>query len=266
MTYSGEIAYVTAGNTKGGSIQGLSSGQNMYGPMGILGHKNEGTVNLDTVKFLGTRVPASTVEGGSNFSADLYASQVITGTVNVTGTNQGGTTGGATPTAAPTETAVNQATATTTAVTPATAPDYVYVPQLDKVLDAARANQVNPVFSQQTAVADSKTNIRIVGTITREAAKRAYTLGFKLTIVRSSDGKKAVACTSQYDAYQSINANGSEVTAEELGGEYIYAMVLNNLPASGTYTIYAQTRFLDQSGVEHFGGVQTITVVNGVIQ
>lgn len=266
VTYSGEIAYVTAGNYKGGAISGLTTGQNMYGPMGILGHKNEGTVNLTDVKFIGTRVAPSSVSGGSNFSADLYASQVTTGTVNVSGDNEGGTTGGATPAAAPTETAVTQATATTTAVTPATAPTYVYVPQLNKVLDAARANQVNPIFSQQTAVADSKTNIRLVGTMTREAAIRAYTLGFKLTIVRSSDGKKAVTCTSQYDAYQTITANGNKVTAEQLGGEYIYAMVLNNLPASGTFTIYAQTRFLDQEGVEHFGGLQTITVVNGVIQ
>lgn len=94
-------------------------------------------------------------------------------------------------------------------------------------------------------------------------------IGFEVTV----SGKTAKIHYSA-NVYGTIYGNENGLityTAQELGGEYVYGLVINNIPADDAVTLtirtYAKDKAVDGEGaaIEYFGAAQTITIQNGAL-
>lgn len=94
-------------------------------------------------------------------------------------------------------------------------------------------------------------------------------IGFEVTV----SGKTAKIHYSA-NVYGTIYGNENGLityTAQELGGEYVYGLVINNIPADEAVTLtirtYAKDKAVDGEGaaIEYFGAAQTITIQNGAL-
>lgn len=132
-------------------------------------------------------------------------------------------------------------------------------------------------YQTGTTVTDNKVKIRLLATIDDvnllEGSCEYTYLGFKITVdgtvVEGKIEGGEVIWSSQQFVYTSILANegGKEVTytAEQFGGKYIYAEVLE-LDATKAHTIYVQT-FASNKKIDnpeekdlYFGGTYTINI------
>ena len=108
---------------------------------------------------------------------------------------------------------------------------------IDNVVFHKSANQVTTVGAQTSAVTDGKFATRFVGAIdTRDFA----TVGFKVKATYTENGATVSKTFNKKDCtlYTEITANttrGVEAyTAEELGGKYVFALTVYDIPADVT--------------------------------
>lgn len=94
-------------------------------------------------------------------------------------------------------------------------------------------------------------------------------IGFEVTV----SGKTAKIHYSA-NVYGTIYGNDNGLityTAQELGGKYVYGLVINGIPADDAVTLtirtYAKDKAVDGEGaaIEYFGAAQTITIQNGAL-
>lgn len=94
-------------------------------------------------------------------------------------------------------------------------------------------------------------------------------VGFKISA--NSGEMVSYSCKSVYTTLLATeNGKQTQLTAESLGGAYIYALSVNGIPTSGTVT-FTVTAFADDMGNavgadDHVGTTYTITYVDGVYQ
>jgi hypothetical protein len=87
-------------------------------------------------------------------------------------------------------------------------------------------------------------------------------IGFEVTV----SGKTAKIHYSA-NVYGTIYGNDNGLityTAQELGGKYVYGLVINGIPAGQEVTLTVQTYAKDADG-EYLGAAQTITIQNGAL-
>jgi len=121
---------------------------------------------------------------------------------------------------------------------------------------------------QVSAVADGEFSTRFVATIDRLDYKE---VGFEITVI---DYKGAVGEKTVYDTHfvfkEIVGTDniGKKLTytAEELGGEYIYALAVNEIPADAAVTFLITPYHVEMGETEHVSGVSyTVTVNNGSV-
>ena len=108
---------------------------------------------------------------------------------------------------------------------------------LDNVVFHQGSQQVTTVGAQTSAIAENKFATRFIGAIdTRDFA----TVGFKVTATYTEGGVEVSKTFNKKDCtlHTSITANTArcveEYTAEELGGKYVFALTIYDIPADIT--------------------------------
>lgn len=87
-------------------------------------------------------------------------------------------------------------------------------------------------------------------------------IGFKITV---GEGNAKIHYSA--NVYGTIYGNDNGLityTAQELGGKYVYGLVINGIPAGQEVTLTVQTYAKDADG-EYLGAAQTITIQNGAL-
>ena len=87
-------------------------------------------------------------------------------------------------------------------------------------------------------------------------------IGFKITV-----GEGNAKTHYSANVYGTIYGNDNGLityTAQELGGKYVYGLVINGIPAGQEVTLTVQTYAKDADG-EYLGAAQTITIQNGAL-
>ena len=120
------------------------------------------------------------------------------------------------------------------------------------------------VYMQRTAFNEGKTNVRVLAILD---GLNWSEVGFKITM--TYDGVTKNIDATETDAgdgiettdtvWTSVYANGEPVTADSLGGNYLYGVVINNVPETGV-TFNVQLYKVAMDGTTVVEGVNTITV------
>lgn len=122
------------------------------------------------------------------------------------------------------------------------------------------------VAVQKTDPADNAVALRFIGSVNSLKGEK---VGFELTAVYTADG---VERTLSWDrsatmVYTSILAeeNGSvrSVTAAELGGVYLYALVLENVPVNAGDIVFTVRPYRVIDGEKDYGVEKTVTLSGG---
>lgn len=121
---------------------------------------------------------------------------------------------------------------------------------------------------QTSAEVDGKYNLRMVATISGDYTK-CQNVGFEAAVTYTSNGspveKTATKyCTNLYTAVKATDKAGTEttdITAETLGGDYIFVLVCKNLPADATNVEFTITTFYtDAKGNQVNSEVKSVTI------
>ena len=118
---------------------------------------------------------------------------------------------------------------------------------------------------QQKLDTDNKTDIRIIGLVNFDDLNAYNQIGFDIVVTK--DGQPVVETTlPTTKVYTSITAAGEPVTAESLGADYIYGLVIENLQTNGakyeiTVTAFAEDE--DNTTVYDYQGAISITFEDG---
>jgi len=118
-----------------------------------------------------------------------------------------------------------------------------------------------------------KMDIRVIGVINATDLAKYTNVGFNVSLYDASGETptliKAFAPQTTTVVYKSVNANeGGSITtysAADLGATYLYALELQGIPTTGSYT-FEITAFATEGENTISDSVVTVTVVNGVIQ
>ena len=118
-----------------------------------------------------------------------------------------------------------------------------------------------------------KMDIRVIGVINATDLAKYTNVGFNVSLYDASGETpaliKAFAPQTTTVVYKSVNANeGGSITtysASDLGATYLYALELQGIPTTGSYT-FEITAFATEGENTISDSVVTVTVVSGVIQ
>lgn len=115
---------------------------------------------------------------------------------------------------------------------------------------------------QDTDPAAEKINVRFVGVV--DQPEDFQKIGIKVTAYLNGEKHKDfdIATTEVYKAITgSANGVNSTITAEELGGEYVYALTIKGVPASGTVTFEVTPYTVDVNDSSNVTDYATYEVV-----
>lgn len=125
------------------------------------------------------------------------------------------------------------------------------------------AYAVKTLCVQQGSGAEGSTSLRflaVTGDITLSAFSQ---IGFEICV---SDGTKSGARTLRGSSvYTSVLAAGKTVSAEDLGGKWLFALELLNIPTSGSYTITIRPVMVDATGTVLTGAAGVTKLAAGTI-
>ena len=119
------------------------------------------------------------------------------------------------------------------------------------------------IHAQRTASVGGKTSVRILATVD---ALNFTNVGFKITMTYNGVTKNIDATadsdgtgiTVTKEVWNSVQANGDTVSADVLGGKYIYGVVINNVPDTGVvFNVTSYKTALNGASVE---GASTVTL------
>lgn len=122
------------------------------------------------------------------------------------------------------------------------------------------------VAVQKTDPADNAVALRFIGSVNSLKGEK---VGFELTAVYTADGAERTLSwdRSATMVYTSILAeeNGSvrSVTAAELGGVYLYALVLENVPVNAGDIVFTVRPYRVIDGEKDYGVEKTVTLSGG---
>lgn len=138
------------------------------------------------------------------------------------------------------------------------------LPKTVATMRGFQAYAVTGIHSQMgTDAADGKTSMRFVAVIDDIELTDYAQIGFEVCI---SDGTNSVTKTLRGNCvYTSVMAAGETVTAEALGGKYVFALEILNIPASGTYTFTVRPVTVDAKGTALTGTAGVTKVESGTI-
>lgn len=113
--------------------------------------------------------------------------------------------------------------------------------------------------------ADGSLSVRFIATL--QNTLRYERVGFKITV--GGGAEKSISCKYVYLKLTATeNGAQTEVSAAQLGGSYLYALTVNEIPATGTVTFTVIPFADDMEGVEnpqtYLGSGYTVTYVDGV--
>ena len=113
--------------------------------------------------------------------------------------------------------------------------------------------------------ADGSLSVRFIATL--QNTLRYERVGFKITV--NGGAEKSISCKYVYLKLTATeNGAQTEVSAAQLGGSYLYALTVNEIPATGTVTFAVIPFADDMEGVEnpqtYLGSGYTVTYVDGV--
>ncbi|MBO4308812.1 MAG: MBL fold metallo-hydrolase [Clostridia bacterium] len=135
-------------------------------------------------------------------------------------------------------------------------------------LDMTNVATIDTCAAQQTTPADNKTSIRFLATVSLddENVSKLGSFGFDITMIYNGN---VYRWTKEVDTiYTSVIAAGATVTATEIndGSNYIFAYVLNEVPANATVEFHVScfgTLITGETIASH--AVANYTVTNGVL-
>ena len=148
----------------------------------------------------------------------------------------------------------------------------VHISQFKATAKDQSANKIVYEGLQMTAVNNNETvedktddtfNVRFVATINEDTfANVAQKIGFEIVMIEQ--GKEAVGLTkSSYTVYKSLigfeDGQQKVYSAEDLGGDYLTAIAVNNVTANGTVTMIVRPFVLNKAG-ETLAGTPVVSV------
>lgn len=123
---------------------------------------------------------------------------------------------------------------------------------------------VMPVFwgaqSLKQVKDNGKTDIRLIGLVNTLAHEA---IGLEISRP-DGDSVKVYEIPDVTCVYQSVLAAGETVTAQELGGQYIFVITVQNCPAEGSISFTVRP-YTVVNGEKLYGSASTVTCVNGAI-
>lgn len=127
-------------------------------------------------------------------------------------------------------------------------------------------NETALVGLQKTDAVDNRVSLRFIGSTYN---LKGAVVGFELTAAYTADGEPVVAnwTRESSEVYTSINAaeNGTvqSVTANELGGVYLFALVLDNVPTDAGDIVFTVRPYKVVDGEKLYGETVSVTLTNG---
>lgn len=127
-------------------------------------------------------------------------------------------------------------------------------------------NETVLVGLQKTEAVDNRVSLRFIGSTYN---LKGTVVGFELTAAYTADGEPVVAnwTRESSEVYTSINAaeNGTvqSVTANELGGVYLFALVLDNVPTDAGDIVFTVRPYKVVDGEKLYGETVSVTLTNG---
>ncbi len=120
---------------------------------------------------------------------------------------------------------------------------------------------------QDGKAADGKLSVRLIATL--RDTLRYDEIGFQIRV--NGGETNQISCKHVYLKLLSReNGNQTTITADELGGSFVYALAIDSIPATGTVTLtvtpYANDLDYANNGIVYIGVSYNVTYVNGVFQ
>ena len=126
-------------------------------------------------------------------------------------------------------------------------------------------NVLYKMYAQKSIAPDANGNykLRLIGTL-----QSLDLLNVKLDVKMSADGGATwtdVPVNTVQTVYSSVIASGAKVTAEDLGGKYLYGVVFTGIPANKTVTVRVtpSKTMLDGTAIQLSTTELTLTASNG---
>ena len=120
-------------------------------------------------------------------------------------------------------------------------------------------------YAQMTKPADGKYDLRLLATLNLEgiAQESVRKVGFEIRNLTMPDASQTVSCGS---VWQSITSDFglTTVTAEELGADYLAAVVIRNLSVGKQGSLLIRP-FLQVEDAMHYGAWRAVTVCDGAL-
>ncbi len=126
------------------------------------------------------------------------------------------------------------------------------------------AYAVKSVCVQQgTEVTDGNTSLRFLAVLDDIDLNAFSKIGFEVCI--SNGVKTEVMVLRGNSVFTSVIAAGESVSAETLGGKWIFALEVLNIPVSGSYTFTVRPVMVNASGTAFIGAAGVTELVSGAI-
>lgn len=122
---------------------------------------------------------------------------------------------------------------------------------------------------QESAVSDNQFNVRFIATVDALGYEK---VGFEIVAYYSEGGTQQtktynVNCTHVYNKLIGNTATGiSEYTADELGGKFLMALSIKNIPANIGSIVFEVTPYYESGAVSYYGTTYVVTYENGIYQ
>ncbi len=134
---------------------------------------------------------------------------------------------------------------------------------LPSVSLCAAANGAEDIHVQTTAVKDGKVSLRFLCTLKSEELTQWQEVGYKIEVTNAKGTTRSAQKTAN-KVYTEVLAAGKTVTAQQLGGDYIWGAVLSSIPATGILTVSVTVLRSNGSTVTE-GASAAVRVINGVL-
>ena len=116
---------------------------------------------------------------------------------------------------------------------------------------------------QGSGTAEGSTSLRFLAVMDDIELSAFSEIGFEICI---SDGTRSVTRTLRGGSvYTSVIAAGEPISAEDLGGKWVFALELLNIPASGSYTFTIRPVLVDAAGTALTGTAGVTNLAAGTI-
>ena len=139
------------------------------------------------------------------------------------------------------------------------------LPDIETAYNSKITTPAPVTYIQTKSNEDGTVSLRLVGLTDKTEDELAAADSVAFDIILQRNGKIVAGTSATRTVYTSVLAAGETVTAESLGGSYLWCYVINGIEATDVITIQVRTRVAMTDGGNETSLYSTVVIRNGAI-